>query len=87
MTRRKIWCSDMTNVPETLREMWKDIYVLFDSHYLMKNTIAAWDEYWDKAKAITEKYGYSDELIDLILCVTAFISQKMRETANVEGSE
>ena len=24
-----------TNVPDNIREMWKDVYVLFDKHFMM----------------------------------------------------
>lgn len=72
----------MTNVPDTLRQLWHDVYVLFDTHYMMPNTTEAWDEYWGQVNALLAKYG--DHLWDLMMVVTEMISDKMRETASAE---
>ena len=72
----------MTNLPDALREMWKDVYVLYDTHYKMGNTVEAWDEYWNCVKSLTEKYA-DFHLWDLILVVTDMISDKMREMASM----
>lgn len=47
----------MTNVPQDIREMWADVYRLFDSHYNMPNTAEAWKAFWDKAEEIRQKYN------------------------------
>lgn len=57
----------MTNVPDDIREMWKEIYVLFDRHYPMdvsKNE--SWESYWADAHKILAKYEYVGSLIDLL---------------------
>lgn len=47
----------MTNVPDRIREAWKDIYVLFDTHYSMDcSSPEAWNQYWAKACEIWNKY-------------------------------
>ena len=42
----------MTNVPEKIREAWKDVYVLFDTSYSMDGSDEAWKAYWDKANKL-----------------------------------
>lgn len=68
----------MTNVPDTIREMWADLYRLFDSHYLMPNTPDAWNAYWDKAKDIYEKYGKNERVIDFTALIGDMIADKMK---------
>ena len=47
----------MTNVPNEIREMWADVYRLFDVNYNMPNTADAWKKFWDQAEQLREKYG------------------------------
>ena len=47
----------MTNVPQDIRDMWKDVYVLFDSHYNMPNTPESWKAFWEKTHEIQQKYN------------------------------
>ena len=68
----------MTNVPDTIREMWADLYRLFDSSYLMPNTPDAWNAYWDKAKDIYEKYDKSTRVLDFIALISKMIEDKMK---------
>lgn len=75
-------CSAMTNVPDALREVWKEVYILFDTHYQMPNTAEAWDGFWLEAKAIMDRHK-DLHLLELILAVAEMISDKMRETAEV----
>ena len=46
----------MTNVPQRLRDLWSDIYILCDRNYLMPNTQEAWDSFWQQAMQIQSKY-------------------------------
>jgi hypothetical protein len=70
----------MTNVPNELRDVWKEIYVLFDTHYKMENTVSAWDGFWEEAKAIMDRH--SDlQLLELIVAVSEMISDRMKEKA------
>ena len=73
----------MTNVPEEIRDMWKDVYVFFDSHYLMPNTIVSWSEFWKQAGQIVGKYKENYHVWDFILTVSDIISDKMK-AANAE---
>ena len=68
----------MTNVPDTIREMWADLYRLFDSSYLMHNTPDAWNAYWDKAKDIYEKYGKSTHVLEFTALISKMIEDKMK---------
>lgn len=56
----------MTNVPDNIRALWKDIYVLFDTHWNMDNTAKAWEEFWEKAKEIYGKIP-DDEFRDNVV--------------------
>ena len=67
----------MTNVPNDIREMWKEIYILFDKHYLMDvSKIGSWESFWDDAKQIIVKYEYVESLIDLLEAVSEIISKE-----------
>jgi hypothetical protein len=68
----------MTNVPDELREVWKEIYVLFDTHYQMPNTAEAWDGFWKEAEAIMNKHE-DMHLLELVIAVSELIADKMRE--------
>ena len=64
----------MTNVPDDVRAMWKDVYILFDTHYLMDvDDQATWESFWKKASEIYEKYSYIDSLINLLSCVSELL--------------
>lgn len=46
----------MTNVPNEIREMWADVYKLFDLNYNIPNTAEAWSKFWNQAEEIRQKY-------------------------------
>ena len=46
-----------TNVPENLRNLWADIYRLYDINYTMKNTGEDWKKFWDHASEINTRYN------------------------------
>ena len=46
----------MTNVPNEIREMWADVYRLFDVNYNMENNADSWKKFWDQAEVIRQKY-------------------------------
>jgi len=77
----------MTNVPDDLRQMWKDVYVLFDSNYLLENTEEAWKAYWDKAAKIYGEYASKyPQILDMINIATEIIEARIKreEQQNVE---
>lgn len=60
----------MTNVPQRIRDLWTDVYVLFDRNYLMENTEEAWGSFWKQAEDIGEKYKgcpYLPKMLDVIV--------------------
>ena len=70
----------MTNVPDNLREMWADIYRLFDSNYLMQNTEEAWNQFWNQAVKIYEKYKeVMPRVMELLAIVGDMIGDRMKE--------
>ena len=57
----------MTNVPDRIREMWKDVYVLFDKHFLMDcSNQDSWKAFWADASELVSKYQDVDSFIELI---------------------
>lgn len=62
----------MTNVPNDIREMWADVYRLFDVSYNMKNDAESWKRFWDSANQIRDKYE-CPELIGLLMVVSDMI--------------
>lgn len=74
----------MTNVPDDVRAMWKDVYVLFDKHYLMDvSKQESWEKFWDEARQIYEKYPQIESLIDLLSCVSELlVKEAARRKAN-----
>ena len=72
----------MTNVPEELREVWKEIYILFDTHYTMDNKVEAWDGFWDDARTIMDRHS-DMQLLELIIAVSEMISDRMKEGVTV----
>lgn len=57
----------MTNVPPEIREIWTDLYKLFDIHYKMDiNSADDWGKFWNDGKAIWEKSGRNKYVLALI---------------------
>ena len=56
----------MTNVPERIREAWKEVYVLFDRSYLMEGSEDDWKQYWDSATGLVKKYGNDIPLLEIL---------------------
>ena len=77
----------MTNVPTDLREVWTDLYKLFDKHFLMNlDDQEDWKKYWDDASAIVEKWHYMPCLIDFVSTIAEFIvKMRKRKEKAVEG--
>lgn len=65
----------MTNVPDRIREFWKEIYILFDKHFLIDvNNQDSWIAFWADANVIIQKYGEIPS-IDLLSAVSEMISK------------
>ena len=79
----------MTNVPQDIRDMWKDVYVLFDSHYNMPNTPESWKAFWEKTQEIQQKYN-NPHLGTLMIVVSDMIeyhiTQKMLHPCTLEDT-
>ena len=63
----------MTNVPQNIRDMWTDIYVLFDTHYNMKNDAESWKKFWERTAEIREKHKDIPGVGNLILIVSEML--------------
>lgn len=77
----------VTNVPQTIRDAWTDIYRLFDIHYNMDGSEQAWTEYWNKANAIIQKYGDDVPMLEMTEAVAHLIEHfvKQREQPKNES--
>lgn len=72
----------MTNVPENLREMWSDVYKLFDINYKMENTPASWNRYWDQVEQLIKKHNRYPYVMDLARIVSEMIEYRMKSETN-----
>ena len=72
----------MTNVPQDIRDLWKEMYCLFDRNYLMPNIKEAWDKYWAEVEEIRKKYSSYSFLFSMIDLVTLMIETRMLENMN-----
>ena len=68
----------MTNVPQRVRDLWTDVYVLLDRNYLMENNKDSWDSFWQQATEIGEKYKGCPYLIQMFDVVSSMISDRMK---------
>ena len=72
----------MTNVPDPVREMWTDLYKLFDIHYLMENTDEAWASFWNDSSMLWEKHGRNSFIVDGAWIVAKYIEHRMKQAGN-----
>ena len=57
----------MTNVPDDVREIWTDLYKLFDLNFNMNVSSAEdWTKYWNQGSAIWEKSNRNRFVLALI---------------------
>ena len=77
----------MTNVPQELRDLWADVYRLFDLNYNMKNDAESWRKFWEQADQIKQKYD-NPHLGTLLIVVSDMIeyhvTQKMLSPCTLE---
>lgn len=69
----------MTNVPQELRDMWADLYRLFDINYLMPNTPEAWNKFWEQAMQLKIKHKDPPHFIEIVITISDMISDRMRD--------
>lgn len=68
----------MTNVPDDIREAWKDLYILFDENYNMDGSQEAWETYWNQATQLVIKHGDNVPM----LCILEAIAQMLEAFCN-----
>lgn len=66
----------MTNVPNDIREMWADVYRLFDVNYNMTNDAESWKKFWDQAEQLNKKHN-NYYLMALVMIVSDMIEGHM----------
>lgn len=66
----------MTNVPNDIREMWADVYRLFDLNYNMKNDAESWQKFWEQAEQLNKKHN-NYYLMALVMIVSDMIEGHM----------
>lgn len=72
----------MTNVPTEIREIWTDLYKLFDKHFLMPNEDDAWISFWDDARVIYEKGHKNEKLYTGLVAISDYLGDRMKAEAN-----
>lgn len=68
----------MTNVPQKLRDLWSDLYVLFDRNYLMENSEKSWDSFWSQAMQLQRKYEGCPYMFKALDLVSSMIDARMK---------
>lgn len=63
----------MTNVPEPIRQAWKELYILFDTNYSMDGSQQAWEHYWEQANKLIQKYGDDVPLLEMTVSIAHMI--------------
>lgn len=64
----------MTNVPQDIREIWTDLYKLFDVHFKMDvHSVSDWTKFWNDGSAIWEKSGRNKYVLALINAAADYI--------------
>ena len=66
----------MTNVPKEIREMWADVYRLFDMNYNMNNDAESWKNFWEQANQINDKHN-NRYLMALVVIVSEMLEGHM----------
>lgn len=74
----------MTNVPEPIRQAWKELYVLFDTNFNMDGSPTAWEHYWDQVNQLVYKYGDEVPLLEVAEAIAHMIECfcNQRKTGN-----
>ena len=63
----------MTNVPDNIREAWKELYILFDTNYGMDGSDKAWTKYWEQANKLIQKFGAEIPLLEMTVSIAKLI--------------
>ena len=74
----------MTNVPPEIRQMWTDLYKLFDRHYLMDGSDEAWLAFHSEAKELWEKFDQNSRVGDGIVLIADWIGDRLRAVRNAQ---
>lgn len=68
----------MTNLSNEIREIWADVYRLHDIHANMGNTSEEWTQFWKDAKAVSEKHGGHDLVVQLITTLFLYMEAERK---------
>ena len=63
----------MTNVPDKIRDAWKDLYILFDTNFNIDGSDKAWEKYWNQATELIKKYGDEIPLLEMTEAIARFL--------------
>lgn len=70
----------MTNVPDRVRNMWTDLYKLFDSNWKMENTEGNWERFWEAGKELIDKHEGIPEVSHFVILCGNLIGEHMKGT-------
>ena len=74
----------MTNVPDNVRDAWKDLYILFDTNYNMDGSQEAWEAYWNQATQLIIKHGDDVPMLGILEAIAQMLEafDNYRKTGN-----
>lgn len=69
----------MTNVPKEIRDIWTDLYKLFDRHFLITGTGEEWKAFWNDAKELCERSGNNEHLYVMIVAIADYLGDRIKK--------
>lgn len=69
----------MTNVPKEIRDIWTDLYKLFDRHFLITGSDEEWIAFWDEATKLRERSGNNQHLNEMIDAIADYLGDRIKK--------
>ncbi len=69
----------MTNVPKEIRDIWTDLYKLFDRHFLITGSDEEWDDFWNEAIELHGRSGNNEHLYEMIVAISDYLGDRIKQ--------
>ena len=69
----------MTNVPKEIRDIWTDLYKLFDRYFLITGSDEEWIAFWDEATKLRERSGNNQHLNEMIDAIADYLGDRTKK--------